>query len=90
VANSYPKVGVLSIQKLIIRPKPKPNRKIIFVGIAVFKCGFLKTPNIQRIEKPTYKPIIALKKLYLSMVFLSNRNNGGGRDTNLFIAEWQD
>ena len=24
------------------------------------------------------------------LVFSSNRNNGGGRDTNLFIAEWQD
>ena len=25
-----------------------------------------------------------------SLIFSSNRNNGGGRDTNLFIAEWQD
>ena len=24
------------------------------------------------------------------LAFSSNRNNGGGRDTNLFIAEWQD
>ena len=24
------------------------------------------------------------------LVFSSNRNNGGTRDTNLFIAEWQD
>ena len=24
------------------------------------------------------------------LIFSSNRNNGGGRDTNLFIAEWQD
>ncbi len=24
------------------------------------------------------------------LVFSSNRNNGGGRDTNLFIAEWQE
>ena len=25
-----------------------------------------------------------------NLIFSSNRNNGGGRDTNLFIAEWQD
>ena len=24
------------------------------------------------------------------LAFSSNRNNGGGRDTNLFIAEWQE
>jgi Tol biopolymer transport system component len=24
------------------------------------------------------------------LVFSSNRNNGGNRDTNLFIAEWID
>jgi Tol biopolymer transport system component len=24
------------------------------------------------------------------LVFSSNRNNGGGRDTNLFIADWVD
>jgi hypothetical protein len=24
------------------------------------------------------------------LAFSSNRNNGGTRDTNLFIAEWQD
>ncbi|MDX1317882.1 MAG: hypothetical protein R3262_10020, partial [Xanthomarina gelatinilytica] len=24
------------------------------------------------------------------LIFSSNRNNGGGHDTNLFIAEWQD
>jgi Tol biopolymer transport system component len=24
------------------------------------------------------------------LVFSSNRNNGGGRDTNLFIADWED
>ena len=24
------------------------------------------------------------------LIFSSNRNNGGTRDTNLFIAEWQD
>ena len=24
------------------------------------------------------------------LIFASNRNNGGTRDTNLFIAEWQD
>ena len=25
-----------------------------------------------------------------NIVFASNRNNGGTRDTNLFVAEWQD
>jgi Tol biopolymer transport system component len=25
-----------------------------------------------------------------NLIFSSNRNNGGGRDTNLFIAEWVD
>jgi hypothetical protein len=24
------------------------------------------------------------------LVFSSNRNNGGTRDTNLFIADWED
>ncbi|MBC8294995.1 MAG: PD40 domain-containing protein, partial [Pelagibacterales bacterium] len=24
------------------------------------------------------------------LIFSSNRNNGGNRDTNIFIAEWQD
>ena len=24
------------------------------------------------------------------LAFSSNRNNGGGRDTNLFIADWVD
>ena len=24
------------------------------------------------------------------LIFSSNRNNGGTRDTNLFIAEWKD
>jgi Tol biopolymer transport system component len=24
------------------------------------------------------------------LVFSSNRNNGGGHNTNLFIAEWKD
>ncbi len=24
------------------------------------------------------------------LVFSSNRNNGGTRETNLFLAEWQD
>jgi hypothetical protein len=24
------------------------------------------------------------------LVFCSNRNNGGTRDTNIFIAEWSD
>ena len=24
------------------------------------------------------------------LVFSSNRNNGGTRETNLFVAEWQD
>jgi Tol biopolymer transport system component len=24
------------------------------------------------------------------LIFSSNRNNGGTRDTNLFIADWQD
>ena len=26
----------------------------------------------------------------LFLVFSSNRNNGGTRDTNLFVAEWVD
>ena len=24
------------------------------------------------------------------LIFSSNRNNGGNRDTNIFVAEWQD
>jgi Tol biopolymer transport system component len=24
------------------------------------------------------------------LIFSSNRNNGGSRDTNLFIADWKD
>jgi Tol biopolymer transport system component len=24
------------------------------------------------------------------LIFSSNRNNGGTRDTNLFVAEWKD
>jgi len=33
-------------------------------------------------------PVFSNDGKYLA--FSSNRNNGGGRDTNLFIAEWQD
>jgi len=33
-------------------------------------------------------PVFSNDGKYLA--FSSNRNNGGGRDTNLFIAEWRD
>jgi Tol biopolymer transport system component len=33
-------------------------------------------------------PVFSNNGKYLA--FSSNRNNGGGRDTNLFIAEWKD
>ncbi len=33
-------------------------------------------------------PVFSNNGKYLA--FYSNRNNGGTRDTNLFIAEWQD
>jgi len=33
-------------------------------------------------------PVFSKDGRYL--VFSSNRNNGGTRDTNLFLAEWQD
>ena len=33
-------------------------------------------------------PVFSSDGKYL--IFSSNRNNGGNRDTNIFVAEWQD
>ena len=51
----------------------------------------LKGKNLERVthgETFDAFPVFSNDGKYLA--FSSNRNNGGGRDTNLFIAQWQD
>jgi Tol biopolymer transport system component len=78
-------------------PNFAPSGKIIFCSNHEYKRGFpfnmyLMNPDGSQIEKisrdkgfdafPMFSP--DGKKI----VFCSNRNNGGTRDTNVFIADW--
>ena len=75
------------------------GEKIIFSSNHEYEKGFpfhiymvdLNGENLQRVTNSgTFDsfPMFSADGKYL--VFSSNRNNGGTRDTNVFIAEWQD
>lgn len=75
------------------------GEKILFSSNFEAERGFpfnlymidLDGKNLERIthgETFDAFPVFSNDGKYL--VFSSNRHNGGGRDTNLFIAEWQD
>ena len=46
------------------------------------------------IEQITYQSLFNAFPMFSpdgkKLIFSSNRNNGGTRDTNLFIADWED
>ena len=69
VPKVYPKVGVPSRKILRSLPKPRPGINIILLSKADFRNFVLNIPKIHSKEKPIYKPIIALKKLFSSTVF---------------------
>ena len=79
-------------------PNYTPDGKVIFCSNHEYKRGFpfnmylanADGSNIQKISRdkgfdafPMFSP--NGKKI----VFCSNRNNGGTRDTNIFIADWK-
>ena len=75
------------------------GKKIIFSSNYESKRGYpfnlymidVDGTNLERVShSDTFDafPVFSNDGKYL--VFSSNRNNGGTRDTNLFIAEWQD
>lgn len=75
------------------------GKKILFSSNFEAEKGFpfnlyLIDIDGKNLERVTYSngfdafPVFSNNGKYL--VFSSNRNNGGDRDTNLFIAEWQD
>lgn len=53
--------GIPSNSIEMSRPKAKPNIKIIFESVAIFQKAGFKIPIIQRVEKPRYNPMMALK-----------------------------
>ncbi len=75
------------------------DEKVIFSSNHASERGFefnLYIINIDGtgLERVTYDPIFDAFPVFSYsgkyLVFSSNRNNGGTRDTNLFLAEWQD
>jgi len=75
------------------------RKKILFSSNFQAKAGFpfniymidLDGKNLKQVSFDKMFdsfPVFSNDGKYL--IFSSNRNNGGNRDTNIFIAEWQD
>jgi TolB protein len=80
-------------------PNFMPNGKIIFCSNHEYKRGFpfnMYTINadgsqMQKISRDKgFDAFPMFSYDGKKIVFCSNRNNGGTRDTNIFIADWQD
>lgn len=75
------------------------GKKILFSSNFESKLGFpfnlymidIEGKNLKRItHSNTFEAFPVFSNDGKHLIFSSNRNNGGTRDTNLFIAEWQD
>ncbi len=75
------------------------DQKVVFSSNHASERGFqfnLYMINIDGtgLERVTYDPVFDAFPVFSYsgkyLVFSSNRHNGGTRDTNLFLAEWQD
>tara|TARA_B100000809_G_C14991860_1_gene478314 strand:+ start:478 stop:804 length:327 start_codon:yes stop_codon:yes gene_type:complete len=87
----------INIQRRIIFHSS--GQKILFTSNFEAESGFpfdlysihLNGKNLERVAYgETFYAFLVLSNNGKKLVFSSNRNNGGGRDTKLFIAEWQD
>jgi len=65
-------------------------RKFCFLPFNLYLID-LDGENLERVtHSETFDAFPVFSNDGKKLIFSSNRNNGGGRDTNLFIAEWQD
>ena len=67
------------------------NKYLELTDAQRFKIDNIDGKNLERVtHSETFDAFPVFSNDGKKLIFSSNRNNGGGRDTNLFIAEWQD